>query len=109
MQALALRSDSVGLPPQPADRIDVLLCENDVLAFGAMDVSDSTFNPYALRMTIAVAGFDNTLFASAPAYDLTTYEQPIEAMVKATVSMILGRKPNATVILSGRLIVRGSA
>jgi DNA-binding LacI/PurR family transcriptional regulator len=72
-----------------------------------MDVIRSEFG-LKVPSDIAVAGFDNTLFASAPAYDLTTYEQPIEAMVKATVSMILGRRPKVTTILPGRLVVRGS-
>ncbi|MGX7875215.1 LacI family DNA-binding transcriptional regulator [Mesorhizobium sp. ORM6] len=92
----------------PAGRVDVLLCENDVLAFGAMDVIRSEFG-LRVPADIAVAGFDNTLFAAAPAYDLTTYEQPVEAMVKATVAMILGREPKKTVTMPGRLVVRGSA
>ena len=92
----------------PADRIDVLMCENDVLAFGALDVIRSEFG-LAVPTDIAVAGFDNNLFASSPAYDLTTYEQPVEAMVKATVAMILGRESRETKHFPGRLMMRGSA
>lgn len=91
-----------------ADRVDVLMCENDALAFGALD---ALRGEAGLRVPedIAVAGFDNSLFAAAPAYDLTTYEQPVAEMVKATVAMILDRIPRETLNLPGRLIVRGSA
>ncbi|OBZ95598.1 LacI family transcriptional regulator [Pararhizobium polonicum] len=89
------------------DRIDVLMCENDALALGALDVLRSEFG-LRVPQDIAVAGFDNIMFADAPAYDLTTYEQPIEDMVKTTIDMILGRRERQTVQLRGRLVVRGS-
>ena len=93
----------------PADeRIDVLMCENDVLAFGAMDVIRSE---YGLRVPqdIAVVGFDNTAFAGSPTYDLTTYEQPESEMVDATIAMLLGRREKVTTYIPGRLIVRRSS
>lgn len=92
----------------PQDRIDVLMCENDALAFGAMDVIRSEFG---LRVPddLAVVGFDNTAAAASPAYDLTTYEQPTDEMVKATIDMILERAPRETVNFHGTLVVRGSA
>ncbi|SCM75814.1 Transcriptional regulator protein [uncultured Pleomorphomonas sp.] len=97
------------LAATPADRrLDLLMCENDVLAFGAMDVIRGDFH---LRVPedIAVAGFDNTTFAASPAYDLTSYEQPIEAMVRTVADMILDRAEKRTVYLKGRLVPRRSA
>ena len=91
----------------PADRIDVLMCENDALALGALDVLRSEFGLRAPQ-DLAVAGFDNIAFAGAPAYNLTTYEQPIEEMVRATVEMVLGKRERATLKLSGKLFVRSS-
>lgn len=92
----------------PGDRIDVLLCENDVLAFGAMDTARSVFG---LRVPddLAIAGYDGSDFAAAPAYDLTTYEQPVSQMVHLMVNMVLGRTPPACLRLEGKLLVRHSA
>jgi DNA-binding LacI/PurR family transcriptional regulator len=92
----------------PEDRVDVLMCENDALAFGAMDVIRSGFG---LRVPedLAVVGFDNADPAASPAYDLTTYEQPTDQMVKATIDMILERVARETVNFRGRLVLRGSA
>lgn len=93
----------------PADRrIDLVMCENDVLATGAMDVIRSEFG-LRVPADIAVIGFDNAGYAATPAYDLTTYEQPIDEMVQATVDMVLGRRRKETVQLRGRLVPRGSA
>jgi DNA-binding LacI/PurR family transcriptional regulator len=40
---------------------------------------------------IAVVGFDDIDFAAAPAYQLTTYRQPSDEMVRRLVDMICGR------------------
>jgi DNA-binding LacI/PurR family transcriptional regulator len=97
------------LAATPADqRIDLLMCENDVLATGAMDVIRSEFG-LRVPADIAVIGFDNAGYAATPAYDLTTYEQPIDAMVQATVEMIVGRCEKKTIQLRGRLVPRSSA
>ena len=45
----------------------------------------------------------------SPAVGMTTYEQPIDEMVEATVEMILGRRDRKTVQLRGRLVPRSSA
>lgn len=89
-------------------RPDLLMCENDALAFGAMDVVRSE-TKLKVPADIAVAGFDNTMFAASPAYDLTTYEQPVEEMVSAVVAMILAREPRENRSFRGRLMVRTSA
>ncbi|TCN33702.1 LacI family DNA-binding transcriptional regulator [Sinorhizobium americanum] len=91
-----------------AERIDVLMCENDILALGAMDVIRSEFG---LRVPedVAVVGFDNLDLGGSAAYDLTTYEQPKSEMMKAIVQMIMGRREPETVMLPGKLIMRGSA
>jgi LacI family transcriptional regulator len=97
------------LAATPADqRIDLLMCENDILATGAMDVIRTEFG---LRIPgdIAVAGFDNVPLAAAPVYDLTSYEQPIDEMVEIVIEMILGRRQKETVYLRGRLVPRSSA
>lgn len=92
----------------PKERIDVLMCENDILALGAMDAIRGT---YGLRVPedIAIVGFDNFELGGTPAYGLTTYEQPIDLMVEEVVGMVMGRRAAESVMLPGRLIIRTSA
>jgi LacI family transcriptional regulator len=89
------------------ERIDVLMCENDALAFGAMDAARFGFGLEA-PTDLAFAGYDGNELAAAPSYDLTTYEQPWAAMVDRLVGMIVGDVEIVSVNIPGRLIVRGS-
>ncbi len=90
------------------DRVDVLMCENDILAMGAMDEIRGNFG---LRVPedIAVVGFDNYELGGSFAYGLTTYEQPRSEMVDVILKMIKGMIELETVTLPGTLIVRKSA
>ena len=94
-----------GMPA--ADRPDVLICENDVLAIGAMEVIRGGLG---LRVPedIAVIGYDDIDLAGLPSFDLTTIRQPVEAMVAELVAMILGRRPAESRRLLGQLVVRSS-
>ena len=92
---------------RPDQRIDVLMCENDILALGALDVIRGEFG-LAVPDGIAVAGFDNFELGGASAYGLTSYEQPIHEMVDAVVAMVMGRREPVSVALQGRLVVRSS-
>ena len=52
--------------------------------------------------------------AAWPAYDLTTFHQPVGAMVEATVRLLVSRiegrvGPAQRVVVPGELLVRGSA
>lgn len=87
--------------------IDVLMCENDALAFGAMSVLRQELG-IRVPEDVAVVGFDNTAFAASPAFDLTSYDQPMTQMAAAAVEMILGRRPKESVDFPGRLVIRGS-
>ena len=93
---------------QKADCIDVLMCENDALAFGAMDVIRGEFK-MRIPEDIAVVGFDNIALAASPAYELTSYEQPLSEMIEATIAMITGKREKATCNVKGRLFVRASS
>ena len=90
-----------------AERMDVLMCENDTLAFGAMDVARFDFG-LTVPDDLAFVGYDGLEQAASPAYDLTTYEQPMAVMVDRLVAMIVGRAEATSLSLPGRLIVRGS-
>lgn len=89
----------------PENRVDVLMCENDILAMGAMDVIRGEFH---LRVpeNIAIVGFDNFELCGVPAYGLTTYEQPLREMVSTVVEMVLGRREPQTVRFPGKLVIR---
>jgi LacI family transcriptional regulator len=91
-----------------AERIDVLMCENDILAIGAIDAIRSEFG-LGVPEDLAVVGFDNLDLGAASAYRLTTYEQPKDEMMDAIVGMVTGRRQPETLALPGRLVVRDSA
>jgi LacI family transcriptional regulator len=92
----------------PGSRVDVLMCENDILALGAMDVARSEFG-LEVPQDLAVVGFDNIELGGAPAYGLTSYEQPAGEMVDAIVAMITGKRDAEMVVMPGRLVPRSSA
>lgn len=85
---------------------DVAICENDVLALGAVD---AIRHGLGLRVPqdIAVTGFDDIPIASSPAYDLTTYRQPITQMAHALVKVLDGGSRD-DVVLPGQFIARSS-
>lgn len=91
----------------PTDRVDVLMCENDILALGALDVLRGGFG-LRVPQDMAVVGFDNFNLLGVATYGLTTYEQPIHGMVDQVISMILGHRESETVSLPGKLVVRGT-
>jgi LacI family transcriptional regulator len=87
--------------------VDLIMCENDILACGAKDVIVHEFG-MSVPKDIAIVGFDNIELSGAHPYGLTTYEQPMDEMAGALVDMILGRRPKTPVTLPGKLIVRQS-
>ncbi len=91
------------------DRPDILVCENDAIAIGAIDALRYELG---LRVPedIAVIGFDDVPQAASPHYRLTTYRMPLTAMVEGLVGIL--KNEQQTFDLSkfiGRLVVRDSA
>lgn len=60
---------------------------NDIMALGVIDALRK--NSIRIPEDTKVVGFDNIHMASWPAYELTTWEQPIERMVNETVKYLL--------------------
>lgn len=89
-------------------RPDAIVCENDVLALGAMDAVRGDLR-LRVPQDIAITGFDDIPLAASPNYDLTTYRQPITDMVHALVQLLNsdGNAPQRTV-LPGKFVPRGS-
>jgi LacI family transcriptional regulator len=90
-----------------SDRIDVLVCENDNLALGAIDVATREFG-LKVPQELAFVGYDNIDMASSPTYSLTTYEQPLEQMIDAVLSILGGPAGQGSREIKGRLVVRSS-
>lgn len=96
-----------------ARRPDAVFVGNDHMAFAVMDVLRFELG---LRIPddVSVVGFDDVPPAAWPAYNLTTYRQPVDQMVAETVDMLIAKigadpaEPRQ-VVLEGGLIIRGSA
>ncbi len=93
-------------------RPDCLFAVSDIIAMGAMDA----LRDAGLRVPrdISVTGFDSIPDAARPPYAITSYEQPVAAMVARGLDLLAARiahpaAPDEAVLLRGRLVVRRSA
>lgn len=114
--ALALFSPS----GRAEDRPDAVFVASDHMAFPVMD---ALRHELGLRVPedVSVVGFDDVPQAAWASYRLTTVEQPLPAMVEATVGLLQkvlqdgvqdgaqGAQGAENIVLPGRLIVRDSA
>lgn len=91
------------------DLPDVLVCENDALAMGAIDAIRYELG-LKVPEDIAVTGFDDVPQAASPHYKLTTYRQPLSDMANALVDTLEGKtRSNKLNAFTGHLIIRKSA
>jgi DNA-binding LacI/PurR family transcriptional regulator len=96
-----------GLPV--AERPDILVCENDALAMGAIDAIRHEFG-LRVPQDIAVTGFDDVPLAQNPHYRLTTYRQPLTEMAEALVRVLKGEADGVALDrFHGTLVQRESA
>ena len=89
--------------------IDCIFCGSDIIALGVMDAIRE--EGLKIPEDISVVGFDNIRMLGWVPYPLTTWEQPLEEMVTATVELLIeeinGKKSNPRVIaMLGQLIIR---
>lgn len=94
------------------ERPDAVFVGNDHMAFAVLDGLRFGMG-LSVPGDVSVVGYDDVPMAAWGAYDLTTVRQPVEAMVAATVDVLLAqidgpRTPRA-VRVPGPLVVRGSA
>ena len=89
-------------------RPDVLICENDILAIGAMEALRSDLG-LSVPGDIAVTGFDDIDIARMPSYRLTTWRQPVAEMVGLLVGFLTGQQEPHSVSLPGTFMQRGTA
>jgi len=93
-------------------RPDAVFVANDYMAIRTMDVLRFELG-LRVPQDVSVVGFDDTVMASLPTYNLTTVRQPVSAMVDAALRLLFERieKPDADaahLILRPILIERGS-
>ncbi|WP_138465936.1 LacI family DNA-binding transcriptional regulator [Poseidonocella sp. HB161398] len=107
--ALSGAAVEAALAGRGADLPDVLVCENDALAIGAIDILRHRLG---LRVPedIAVTGFDDIPQADSLNYQLTTYRQPLTEMAEYLVEVLNSSETrDFSRIFEGRLIERASA
>lgn len=95
---------------EQAQRPDAVFCANDHMAMAATDVARYE---YALTpgKDIGIAGFDDIPHAHWPGYDITTYSQPLDALISQTVERVLSQSNQHDAIhtvVKGNLIMRTS-
>ena len=95
-----------------SDRPDAAFVANDHMAFAVMDALRHKLG-LSIPEDVGIVGFDDVPIAAWPAYDLTSYRQPINRMVDRTVDSIMTRIEDNTlaperIAIKGELIVRGS-
>ena len=71
-----------------ADRPDAIFCANDLMAMAALDVARRELG-IKVPEELSIIGFDDIAMASWPAYSLTTFRQPIDRLVDATIEVLL--------------------
>ncbi len=103
---------------KPQERPDAIVAADDHMAFAAMDLLRHTLG---LRVPedVSVVGFDDVPQAAWPAYDLTTYAQPLPEMIDAVVQLLRlqlqarevstnKKSAGQALVLKGELRLRGS-
>ena len=94
-----------------AARPDCVFAVSDIIAMGVIDAL--RLNGLRVPQDISVAGFDCIPDSARPAYDITTFEQPLVAMVRRGLDLLVARvedpaAPDEAIILRGTLMARGS-
>jgi DNA-binding LacI/PurR family transcriptional regulator len=91
---------------------DAVFVANDYMAVRAMDIMRFELG-LRIPEDVSIIGFDDTVMAGLPTYDLTTVRQPVNRMVDAALRVLFERIENRTnepehVLLGAQLIKRGS-
>ncbi|MDH2436184.1 substrate-binding domain-containing protein [Pokkaliibacter sp. MBI-7] len=104
-QALTLMTHYLQNTPA-AQRIEAIFCENDILAMGALEALHCA----DMGGQMGVIGFDDIDLASSPLYNLTSYRQPMHALIAEVMKRLKAPRSSQPLncLIAGELIVRGS-
>jgi DNA-binding LacI/PurR family transcriptional regulator len=95
------------------DRPDAVFCANDHTALAVMQTAASEFGLQVGR-DVSIVGFDDVGLAAWPAFELTTFSQPVQRMAERVVELVLqriegGESKSVHEVVPGELVVRKSA
>ena len=95
------------------DGLDAVVCVNDLMAIGAIDMARERFG-LSTPDGISVVGFDGTDPAGWDSYRLCSIRQPVRRMTQAAIDMLLERVEDPRIpaerrLFSGRLMEGRSA
>ena len=97
---------------KPALRPDAVFVANDHMAMAVMDTLRIELR-LRIPRDVGVVGFDNVKQAAWGSYQLSSVEQDADAMIEATVKLLMeqmqGVVQSHEVVLPARLVVRGSS
>ena len=93
-------------------RRDAVFCASDIIALGCIDALRAEFGLH-IPEDVSVAGLDNIEMAAWQSHSLTTYSQPLDKMIEATVKLIEeisagAESETASWQIKGDIIVRKS-
>lgn len=97
-----------------ADRPDAVFVAGDLMAIVVLDTLRHELG-LSVPQDVSVVGFDNVPQAAWASYELTTFEQPVQPMVEATVALLQSylreaqTPPSQNLVVPGQLIIRQSA
>ena len=97
-----------------ADRPDAVFVAGDLMAIVVLDTLRHELG-LSVPQDVSVVGFDNVPQAAWASYELTTFEQPVQPMVEATVALLQSylreaqTPPSQNLVMPGQLIIRQSA
>jgi DNA-binding LacI/PurR family transcriptional regulator len=67
---------------------DAIFCANDIMALGAIDAAKEI--GVRIPEDASIVGFDDISMGAWSAYSLTTWKQPVNEMIEATIDILLG-------------------
>ena len=73
--------------------LDAVICANDLMAIGAIDMARSELG-LSVPRDLSIVGFDGVGPALWSGYEVTTVQQPVERMCQAAVTMLVERIEN---------------
>jgi DNA-binding LacI/PurR family transcriptional regulator len=66
---------------------DAVFCANDIMALGVIDAAKEI--GVRIPEDVSIVGFDDISLAKWSAYSLTTWKQPVNEMIEATIELLL--------------------
>ena len=95
------------------ERPDAIFCINDHMALAALQVARNEFG-LTPGQDISIVGFDNVSIGDWPAFNLTSFAQPVDQMIDKTIDFMLaaietGSEQSTFERVKGQLIIRSSA